>query len=68
VRGVPMQVAGINASSDIAYLASKTAMSVAINGLARFGETRNHGSNERCRIEDLLALTKTVAAVVATGW
>jgi hypothetical protein len=42
-----------------------TGLPVAINGLARFAETHNHGPDERCRISDLLAVTKSVAMLAA---
>lgn len=69
VRGIPMMAAGMNGSSDVGHVANKLPhMKVAVNGLARFKETRNHAPNERCRIEDVLHLTKIVAVLAADAY
>jgi succinyl-diaminopimelate desuccinylase len=61
VRGVAVQAAGIQGSSDVAYVANITRMSIVANGLARLPETHNHAADERCRVSDLLSLAKIVA-------
>jgi succinyl-diaminopimelate desuccinylase len=60
-KGSPLTLAGLNGSTDVAHVANVTGLPVAINGLARFAETHNHSPDERCRIDDLLGITKMVA-------
>jgi succinyl-diaminopimelate desuccinylase len=66
IRGEEMIAAGINGSSDVAHVARVTGIPLAINGLARFSETHNHSPDERCRIDDVLAVTKIVANLLMT--
>lgn len=66
VRGGPMPLAGISGSTDVAHLARVTGMTVTVSGLARHGETRNHGAEERARISDILEAA-TVTAALAAG-
>ncbi len=63
VRGEQITTAGLTGSTDVAHVARVTGARVAIHGLARFEETRNHAPDERCRISDLLALTELVAGI-----
>jgi acetylornithine deacetylase/succinyl-diaminopimelate desuccinylase-like protein len=66
IRGTPIKAAGMNGCSDVGHVANRLPnMRVAVNGLARFAETRNHSPNERCRVEDVLHLTKIVAVLAA---
>lgn len=65
VRGTAIVATGINGSTDVAHTAKVTGLKVAINGLARHAETRNHGLDERCRISDVLAVTKIAACLAA---
>jgi acetylornithine deacetylase/succinyl-diaminopimelate desuccinylase-like protein len=65
IRGYPVTAAGLNGSSDVAYVGGKTTMKVAINGIVRDTETNHHAPDERCRVDDLLAATKIVATLAA---
>ncbi len=65
VRGVPVGPAGVNGSTDVAHVGRATSLKVTIHGVARHGETRNHGVDERCRVDDLVAVTKIVALLAA---
>jgi succinyl-diaminopimelate desuccinylase len=68
VRGVPVGPAGVNGSTDVAHVGRVTPLKVTIHGVARHGETRNHGVDERCRVDDLIAVTKIVALLAARVW
>ena len=65
IRGEQIEAAALSGGTDVALLARKTGMKVAIHGQARFEDTHNHAPDERCRVGDLLAMTKLVAALAA---
>jgi succinyl-diaminopimelate desuccinylase len=67
IRGHAIPMAGIAGSTDVAHVANIARMGIAANGLARINDTRNHAPDERCRIDDLLALTKIVAVLAASN-
>lgn len=65
VHKQPMQLAALGGPTDVAYVANKVRIPVVIHGVIRYRDSRNHAPDERCRIEDLLNLTKVIAGLAA---
>ncbi len=63
VTGRAYPIVGSNGSSDVAHVARVTGISTAKIGVARPGETNNHGPDENVRIDDLLDLVKIICAL-----
>ena len=65
VRNDNVPLAALSGPSDVAYAANRLGVPVAIHGLTRYRESRTHGPDERCRVSDLLAITKVIAGLAA---
>ncbi len=64
-QDVPL--AALGGPTDVAYAANRLGIPVVIHGLIRYRDSRNHAPDERCRVDDLLNLTKVIAGLAAGG-
>ena len=58
--GRPLAVRASPSSCDLSYVAKSTRIPLACFGLGRAGESNTHGADENARVEDILALVKTI--------
>jgi acetylornithine deacetylase/succinyl-diaminopimelate desuccinylase-like protein len=65
VHDQEVPLACLSGPNDVGYVANRLGIPVAIHGLSRYGESRTHASDERCRVSDLLYVTKVVAGLAA---
>jgi succinyl-diaminopimelate desuccinylase len=64
--GRSLPLSGGSGSTDVAYVARSLGIPATMFGVAGI-ETRNHGVDERCPIDGLLAVTRAVALLMAKG-
>jgi acetylornithine deacetylase/succinyl-diaminopimelate desuccinylase-like protein len=67
VHGKEVPLAALGGPTDVAYAANRLEIPVVIHGLIRYRDSRNHAPDERCRVDDLLNLTKVIAGLAAGG-
>jgi succinyl-diaminopimelate desuccinylase len=65
VHGEDVPLAALGGPTDVAHAANRLGIPVVIHGLIRYRDSRNHAPDERCRIDDLLNLTKVIAGLAA---
>lgn len=65
VHGQDVPLAALGGPTDVGYAANHLAIPVVIHGVIRYRDSRNHAPDERCRVIDILNLTKVIAGLAA---